>query len=100
LYIYTTFLRGNTKFFVPVGNNTGNIKECFVVIGRNIARYRKHKKMTLENLGFDIGLDKSAISHIEKGKPITVTTLLKIAAALEVDVPCFFDGLPKLKKEN
>ncbi len=100
MYIYTTLLRKKYKFFVPVGNSQGKIKDCFIVIGYNIAQLRKRKKITQEELGFDVGLDKSAISHIEKGKPITVTTLLKIAAALEVDVKLFFENLPKLRREN
>lgn len=81
-------------------NRTNKIKDCFIVIGGNITKYRKQKDMTLEELGFSIGLDKSAIFHIEKGKPITVTTLLKISAVLEIHISCFFENMPELKKEN
>ncbi len=59
--------------------------EAFLVcIGNNIRRVRTGKGYTLDELGHDIGLDKSNLHHIEQGKNITVLTLLKIAAFLEV----------------
>ncbi len=61
-----------------------NFKQLFSLIGQRITHFRKSKQMTLEHLGFEIGLDKSAMHHIEKGKPITMTTFFKIAKALEI----------------
>jgi transcriptional regulator with XRE-family HTH domain len=85
---------------VFVGNSTDKIKDCFLILGSNISKCRKDRKMTLEELGFRIGLDKSAIFHIENGKPITITTLLKIAMAMEADVCIFFENFPKLKRKD
>lgn len=76
------------------------INECFKKIGENISCARKNKKMTLEQLGFDIGMDKSAMFHIEKGKPITLTTLIKIAAVLEIKIPALFNKVPNLTKND
>jgi len=52
-------------------------------MGKLIASFRKEKKYSLEELGMQIGLDRSAMHRIENGKPITVTTLLKLALALD-----------------
>ena len=75
------------------------IQECFIVLGKTISRYRKLKKITLEGLGLEIGLDKSAIHHIENGKPITVTTLIKISAVLEVSLVDLVEDIPLLDKK-
>lgn len=53
-------------------------------VGENIRYYRKAKGYTLEALGEDIGLDKSNTYRIERGKNITLLTLLKIAIFLDV----------------
>lgn len=76
------------------------IKQCFLILGETISYHRKKKKITLEQLGFDIGLDKSAMHHIEKGKPITLTTLIKIAAVLEIKITSLLAKLPELNKED
>ncbi len=76
------------------------IKDCFKVLGKNISHVRKAKKMTLEQLGFDIGMDKSAMHHIENGKPITLTTLIKIAAVLEINTTTLLKNIPRLTKND
>ena len=81
-------------------NEANKIENCFKIVGKNIAYYRKKKKITLEELGFGIGLDKSAIFHIEKGKPITLRTLLKIAAYLEIPINDLLINLPNLSKND
>lgn len=53
-------------------------------IGDNIRKERLKKGITLAGLGEDIGLDKSNMHKIEQGKNITLVTLIKIAAYLEV----------------
>lgn len=60
------------------------ITQYLVLIGDNIRRWRNKRGYTLEELGRDIGLDKSNLHHIEQGKNITMVTLIKIAAFLEV----------------
>ncbi|MDT8411521.1 MAG: helix-turn-helix transcriptional regulator [Vicingaceae bacterium] len=81
-------------------NKSNNISYCFVLLGENIKYHRKRKNITLEELGLAIGLDKSAIFHIEKGKPITFRTLLKIAAYLEVSILDLVNNFPNLTKDD
>jgi transcriptional regulator with XRE-family HTH domain len=47
----------------------------------------------MQQLGEDIGMDRAAISKIEAGKNITLETLAKISAALEVQPVSLVDGL-------
>lgn len=81
-------------------NKANKIGYCFEIVGKNISYYRKKKNITLEELGFGIGLDKSAIFHIEKGKPITLRTLFKIAAYLETPISDLLINLPNLSKND
>lgn len=53
-------------------------------VGGNIHRIRMKKGHTLEQLGRSVGLDKSNMHRIEQGKNITLVTLLKISATLDV----------------
>lgn len=76
------------------------IKECFKILGSAIALERKKKGITLEQLGLDIGLDKSAMHHIENGKPITLTTLIKICAVLNIKTSNLLKALPYLTKDD
>jgi transcriptional regulator with XRE-family HTH domain len=65
--------------------NTKNSVQLFLKqVGDNIRKERLKKGITLAGLGEDIGLDKSNMHKIEQGKNITLLTLLKIAAFLEV----------------
>lgn len=59
--------------------------DFLLVVGENIRRYRTKRGYTLDQLGCDIGLDKSNMYRIEQGKNITLLTLIKIAAVLEVN---------------
>ncbi len=60
------------------------VDDFLVEVGDNIRRIRTRQGFTLEELGRDIGLDKSNMHRIEQGRNITLLTLLKIAAFLEV----------------
>jgi len=56
-------------------------------IGSNITITRKSNGLTTKELGYLCDIEKSNLIAIEKGrKNITVTTLLKIATALNVEV--------------
>jgi transcriptional regulator with XRE-family HTH domain len=56
-------------------------------VGQNIDRYRREQRMTVVFLGEKIGMAKSNLSPILKGKKnITLLTLFKIATALQVDI--------------
>lgn len=100
LIIYTTFYQKKCILFVLVENKSNKISYCFELLGENIKYHRKRKNITLEELGLAIGLDKSAIFHIEKGKPITLRTLLKITAYLEVPVLDLVRDFPNLTKDD
>lgn len=55
------------------------------LIGRNIARYRKDRKLTQEDLCGMTEIDRSYLSQIENGKiNVTVRTLVVIAAVLNI----------------
>mgnify|MGYP003340573576 FL=1 len=60
-------------------------KEFLKAVGANIRQLRMEKGLTLEQLGGDIGLDKSNMHRIEQGRNITILTLLKIAVFLDTD---------------
>jgi transcriptional regulator with XRE-family HTH domain len=76
------------------------LNEFYKILGENIKKYRKKNSLTLEQLGLSIGVDKSAMHRIENGKPITITTLLKISTILEVPANHFFANTPKFNKED
>lgn len=63
----------------------------FKSLGKLIAQFRKEKKFSLEELGFQIGLDRSAMHRVENGKPITVTTIIKLSLALDKKPKDFFE---------
>ncbi|WP_207742394.1 helix-turn-helix domain-containing protein [Clostridium tepidum] len=59
------------------------------MIGENLQKLRKEKKLSLRALAEKANISKSTLSDIENGKTNpTVTTLEKIAAALEVPLNC------------
>ena len=60
------------------------LDEFLIQVGDNIRRERMRQGFTLEELGRDIELDKSNMHRIEMGRNITLVTLIKIAALLEV----------------
>jgi transcriptional regulator with XRE-family HTH domain len=54
-------------------------------VGRNLAKFRKEKGLTQEELAFDCELDRTYISGIERGvRNPTVLILQRIAAALKL----------------
>ena len=67
------------------------LETYFKNLGKLIAQFRKEKKFSLEELGFQIGLDRSAMHRVENGKPITVTTIIKLSLALDKKPKDFFD---------
>jgi transcriptional regulator with XRE-family HTH domain len=54
-------------------------------VGGNLAKFRKEKGLTQEELAFDCELDRTYISGIERGiRNPTVMIIQKIAAALKI----------------
>ena len=61
----------------------------YIEIGYNIAYYRKHAKLTQEQLAERVGTSRSHISAIEAPniiRKVSMDLLFSIAAVLEVDV--------------
>lgn len=55
-------------------------------LGRKIAEARKKSKITQERVGKAVGLSRTSITNIEKGRqPVLIHLLLKIAGVLNVD---------------
>ncbi len=83
-----------------MGTKGTNFENILVTVGDNIRRYRAKRGYTLDQLGLDIGLDKSNMYRIEQGKNITLLTLMKIAAVLEVTPADLLRSEVKLKLED
>ena len=63
-----------------------------VRIGKNIRRDRTHKELSQAELAALLKVDKAYISRIENGqKNLTISSLEKIADALDVSVQKFFN---------
>lgn len=60
-------------------------------IGYKIKEFRTQQHQTLKQLSFDTGLSTSFLSQVERGESsIAITSLVKIAKALNVDITSFF----------
>jgi transcriptional regulator with XRE-family HTH domain len=66
------------------------IELFFKEMGELISKFRKEKKFSLEELGLQIGLDRSHMHRIEKGKPLTIKTIIKLCMALDKKPKDFF----------
>ncbi|WP_302487085.1 helix-turn-helix domain-containing protein [uncultured Megamonas sp.] len=63
-------------------------------IGARIMYFRKLKKYTQEELAFRASISASYLSRIERGvykKGLPVSTLMKIAKALDIEVSVIFE---------
>ena len=62
-----------------------------IILGRNLKRLRKERKLTLLDLEVATGINNGEISKLERGlKNVELVTITKLAEALEVDVYEFF----------
>ncbi|HJI09617.1 MAG TPA: helix-turn-helix domain-containing protein [Phascolarctobacterium faecium] len=63
-------------------------------IGAKITYFRKIRRYTQEELAFRASISASYLSRIERGAYVSgvpLSTLMRIALALEVDINRFFD---------
>ncbi len=67
------------------------LNRFYFELGSNIKKYREKAGLSMEQLGFEMGISKGDIHTIEKGKNITILTLLKISIILEVPLINFVD---------
>ncbi len=67
-------------------------EELSLEIGMKIRELRKAKKLTLVDLAYECGFEKSNLIRIEKGRTLPTTkTLLKIANTLKIKINVIFD---------
>lgn len=70
-------------------NYNFNHSDKYIEIGYNIAYYRKHAKLTQEQLAEMVGISRSHISAIEAPnivRKVSMDLLFNIAAVLEIEV--------------
>lgn len=66
---------------------TFEMKVYLSLIGYKIQEFRKQKRLTQEQLGEKLGVQKAQISKLEKGSAnMTLSTLFKIFSAMRADV--------------
>jgi transcriptional regulator with XRE-family HTH domain len=67
-------------------------EQLSIKLGHRIRELRKAKKLTLVDLAYECGFEKSNLIRIEKGRTLPTTkTLLKIANALKIKINLLFD---------
>ena len=67
-------------------------QELSIKIGERIQKLRKQKKLSIVDLAYECGFEKSNLIRIEKGRTLPTTkTLLKISIALDIDIKSLFD---------
>ena len=74
-------------------NDSKHSEEKYLIeLGKRIKIIRLQKKISQTEIAYRCGFDKSNYNTIESGKRnLTVTSLLKIANALEIDIKDLFD---------
>lgn len=61
-------------------------------VGKRIAYLRKRKKLSQQKFAYEADIERSYLTHVEKGrKNISLRILKKITAALDVSLQEFFD---------
>ena len=65
-------------------------------IGEAIKQARLAKNLTQEELGAKIGVQKAQISRLEKGKSITITSLMRLFTAMEIPLTLEMEGIGKV----
>lgn len=62
-------------------------------VGERITQLRKAKKLSQQQFSYEAEMERTYLSHIEKGrKNISLSTLEKVLSALDVSVKEFFDS--------
>ncbi len=65
-------------------------------IGEAIKQARLTKNLTQEELGERIGVQKAQISRLEKGKNITIASLMRLFEAMEIPLTLDMGGIGKV----
>lgn len=82
---------GKKPYKKNLTSGKNKLDKFFKDLGSIISQFRKEKKFSLEELGFQIGLDRSHMHRIEKGQPLTIRTLVKLCLALDKKPKDFFE---------
>lgn len=71
-----------------------NLVEARHLLGMRVKILRKSRRLTQEQLGFMVGINRSRISRIEAGRSnVGVDTILLLACALEVQPADLLAGI-------
>jgi transcriptional regulator with XRE-family HTH domain len=62
-------------------------------VGAEIKKIRLQRKLSLDHLGSEIGLDASNVRKLEIGQNLTLNTLLKLCICLEITPAKLFDKI-------
>lgn len=65
-------------------------------IGEAIKQARLAKNLTQEELGKKIGVQRSQICRLERGKSITISSLMRLFAAMEIPLTLDMGGIGKI----
>jgi ribosome-binding protein aMBF1 (putative translation factor) len=65
-------------------------------IGEAIRQARIAKNLTQEQLGEKVGVQKSQISRLERGKSITLSSLMRLFSAMEIPLALEMEGVGKI----
>lgn len=66
-----------------------------VALGRRIRQLRVERGLTQETLGFEAGLHRTYVGHVERGeKNVSAMNLFKLADGLGVELQELFAGVP------
>lgn len=77
--------------FFKVENDVGSAS---IIVGQKIKEIRKKKSLTIQELAEKSGMSEGHISRLENGlKSPTISTLEKLAQALDVPIVYFFSLL-------
>jgi transcriptional regulator with XRE-family HTH domain len=69
------------------------------IVGERITYLRKEKKISQQKFSYEANLERTYLTHIEKGrKNISLSTLEKIIIALEITPEEFFKSVSLSKK--
>lgn len=69
------------------------IHPYLLALGAEIKRVRQQRKLSLEVLGGEIGLDASNLQKIELGQNLTISTLLKLCICLKINPSKLLDKI-------
>ena len=100
LYLNTTYLQKYLYSFMPCMKKEGHIlnkdDDTIIIVGKNIAKYRKLKGISQRQLAILCNVENSSISKYENGKVWpNLKTLSNISRSLEVHIARFFDDPDK-----